>query len=207
MTDSTMKLGQPTVERNKEFFLMVQSFFNQESQVVETNLLNYYEATLLDDLNKCEKFRSRTSRMNLEGQSCVLDLIDMQQNQLAGCCGFIKVNRIEKEAQLVFIFYEQYFEFMEEAIMYILKIIRAQKYNLNHLVCDMSGMQENAETMQVLRRLGFVEIKEPNDCKAENPCFLLYTHAPSMVAERPARDSGKSISYIVLTAALNGHSL
>lgn len=187
MSDSIMKLRQPSVERNKEFFLMVQTFFNQESQIVETNLLNYYESTLLDDLNKCEKFRARTSRMNLEGQSCVLDLIDMQQNQLAGCCGFIKVNRIEKEAQLVLIFYEQYFEYMEEAITYILKIIRAPKYNLNHLLCNLSGNQVSVDTVQMLHRLGFCDVNEPKEFKGADPCFLLYTHEASVSSERPQR--------------------
>lgn len=155
---------------------MVQTVFNQASLIVQTNLFNYNSPTLLDDLNKCEKFRARTSRMNSEGQSCLLDLIDTEQNQLAGCCGFIRVNRIDKEAQLVVIFYEQYFEYIEESITYILKIIRTAKYNLNVLSCNMSGKFVTAGMIRILRGLNFKDITEEqrDGHEADPACYLRY---------------------------------
>jgi len=188
-----MKLKQPSQERNKEFFLMVQTLFNQASLIVETNLFNYNTPSALDDLNKCEKFRSRTARMNTEGQSCLLDLIDTDQNQLAGCCGFIRVNRIEKEAQLVVIFYEQYIDYIEESIAYILKVLRTSKYALNVLTCNVSGLCVTKETLGILERLSFYDATDELQRKEDNhPCYMRFVVDESV---RPGRRGGMVFEY------------
>jgi len=183
-----MKLKQPNPERNKEFFLMVQTLFNQATLIVETNLFNYHAPGVLDDLNKCEKFRNKTARMNAEGQSCLLDLIDTDQNQLAGCCGFIRVNRIDKDAQLVVIFYEQYIDYIEESIAYILKIIRTAKYSLTALTCNASGYSLTTAVIGILRTLKFRDITtETHRAEEENPCYLRYTGNEPAGGTRPPR--------------------
>ena len=171
-----MKLKQPANERNKEFFILVQTLFNQDNPVVDSNLLNYYEANLLDDENKCNIFRSKVGRMNHEYQSCLLDVIDDSQNLLVGCCGIIKVNRLEKEAQLVLIFYHQYFDLIVEAAKFILKVIRNSRYNLKYLVCNASGNLLSGEAVSMLLELGFTDVSHEKKEARDDPdcCFLRY---------------------------------
>eukprot|EP01032_Pedospumella_encystans_P013315 gene13315-15337_t len=123
--------------------------------------------------------------MNTEGQSCLLDLIDTDQNQLAGCCGFIRVNRIEKEAQLVVIFYEQYIDYIEESIAYILKVLRTSKYALNVLTCNVSGLCVTKETLGILERLNFYDATDELQREGDNhPCYMRFVVDESV---RPGR--------------------
>lgn len=171
---SVMKLRQPSGERDKEFFVMVQTLFNQETYIVGSNLFNYYDRIQLDDLNKCEKFRNRTARMNVEGQSCFLDLIDTEQNQLAGCIGCVKVNRIDREASLAVIFYQQYFDYIGESVRCFFGIIRAPKYNLHSLLCNASGYFLGEDAVEVLLQVGFVNVTDEKPRMEENPLWLRY---------------------------------
>jgi hypothetical protein len=189
-----LKLRQPSQERNKEFFVLVQTLFNQDVYIVGSNLFNYYETVQLDDLNKCEKFRARTARMNMEGQSCFLDLVDTDQNQLAGCVGFIKVNRIDKEAFLTFIFYQQYFDYLSEAIKCSFTIIRSPKYNLRSLMCNVSGYQLSEEAIEILFQLQFVDITGEKKRTDENPLWLRYTSEEATPSESRAEGNRQGAS-------------
>ena len=169
-----MKLRQPSQDRNKEFFILVQTLFNQNSYVVGSNLFNYYDTTLLDDSKKCEKFRSTTARMNREGQSCFLDLIDTEQNQLIGCVGFVRVNRFDKEASLAMIFYQQHFDSLSWAIKFILTMLMNSKYNLKSLVCDASGYQLGQDVIDLLLSLKFNDITDRSSDPDEDVLWLRF---------------------------------
>jgi hypothetical protein len=191
-----MKLRQPSEERNKEFFLMVQTLFNQDTYVVGSNLFNFYDPAQINDLNKCEKFRARTARMNMEGQSCFLDLVDTDQNQLAGCVGCVRVNRIEKEASLAFIFYQQYFDFIGEAVKCFFAIIRSPKYNLRSLVCDASGRQLGVDVVELLLQLGFVIVTEERKRHSEEDAMYLQYIDPTVPASEPTTRKDRSVSLV-----------
>ena len=168
-----MKLEQPISERNKEFFILAQTLFNQEEYVAGSNILSYYQQNQLDDLNKCEKFRTRSARMNTEGQSCFLDLIDTKRNCLAGCIGYVKVNRIFKEAQLALIYYQKYFEDIKEAVKCFSGSYLISKYNLRSVVCDISNSHLNEDAIDILMTIGFRKAQsDKNDTSSSKFRYL-----------------------------------
>lgn len=159
-----MRLGQPNHNRDKEFYVLVQTLFNQEKYIVGSNILNYYEHCQLDDLNKCEKFRMKTARMNSEGQSCLLDMVDTTRNCLAGCIGYVKVNRVSNEAQFALIYYQQYIAYVKEATMCFTRRYLISKHNLKSVVCETSSKFIHADAVDILQSVGFLKNQNNESC-------------------------------------------
>jgi hypothetical protein len=164
-----VRLKNLSADRNKEFFLLVQTLLNQQTTVVTSNILSYFTPDFLDDETKTTSFRQKTARMNLERQRCFMDVVDVDANSLVGCVGAIKVNRVKRCAQLMLIIYQEHTHCSAKAVRDLLTICRANPYNLRYITVDVSGPFVSPEFIAGLRLVGFYDVEAGEDAETDIP--------------------------------------
>lgn len=172
------KLKHPSLEFNEQFCSMIEMLLTETDLKVVSNILNCYSKATLSNVEQCERFRIKIGRMNNENQSCFLDVISEADNELIGCCGFIKVNRILREAHFVFVFYRKEIERIFEATRRILKWAPNTKYGLNYLLCNVAGNYVNQEVISMLQALSFFDITQEKEPNSRSAFWLCYKTAP-----------------------------
>ena len=171
----SMIVKSPAPEFNSSFESMVTAFFEQKRLRVVSNLLSHYEEERFQGDSKCAWFRSKTSMMNKENQCCFLDILNPKDGstpELIACCGFIKVNLINNNAQLVFICYQEHLENMFSAMHRILAWASSSRYRVATIFCDLAKSRTSPELMSLFSAQGFYELPV-EDKKEENTVGIL----------------------------------
>jgi len=149
-------LKELAAERDKEFYVLVQTLLHQQDALIVTsNVANYFPLSGLDDDTKSAFFRRTTARMNQEGQSWFVDVVDAETDLLIGCCGLIKINRMRKFAHFMFILYQEHMLYMDQYFADVIHAHVATKFRLRYLLANISGPSVSSEVMAILEKHGF----------------------------------------------------
>jgi len=114
---------------------------------VVSNFNLYYEVDELSlSFSECAHRRMKISRMNREKQSNLMDIIEEYRDEsegktacrYVGSIGFIKVNRVNKDAALVFLCHRTLIESIRLCLFQVMEMAQMPFYGLNRLYCCMS---------------------------------------------------------------------
>jgi hypothetical protein len=110
-----------------------------------------------------------------------MDVIDVKENVLIGCCGAIKINRIQRCAQLVLIMYQKHISCSAKVVRVMRDMLgtcRPNPYNLRYITADVSGPFVSPEFIETLRRVGFVDAEDVVETDNPEGQWMVYDLSP-----------------------------
>lgn len=102
VSKSSLQFVQPKAVYDVKFEELIELSLNDSDKVIS----NFEQFSNIDSDFNCDMFRKVTKRMNKEEQRSLYDVILSQK--FIGCCGYVNINKIDREALLIFILNEEY---------------------------------------------------------------------------------------------------
>ena len=108
-----------------------------------SNFSLHYDIHILSNFRECSKRRQIMSRMHHERQSYMLDIIEdyVDTNSgervyiFKGTLGLIKVNRVNKEASLIYLIDRSLLDDLSYCFQHVVNFAKRQGYSLNRINC------------------------------------------------------------------------
>lgn len=180
----TVQLSQISPENDKRFHEMIVRLLQErtrqdDNQIgILSNIEVYYDLiTLASSLTECNHRRRMMSQMNRERQNNMLDMFELlsdivdtvgnrESNQMyyVGTVGLIKINRINREAAILFIFNRDNLKDFQQCLIELLQMAKSS-FGLDRIHCTVIDDNSANLVTPILRSVNFCqcEVQEVED--------------------------------------------
>jgi hypothetical protein len=114
------------------------------------------------------KFRNKVRRMTQERQCCMFDFVTTDTEEYVGCAGLIKINRVKREAHMLYLLNSAYENHFQSIFKIILNTAASLEICLKYVNCQTN---DDGNIVGLLVSLGCIELPNSEGFITVRCCF------------------------------------